>query len=199
MAFDRLFKKCILVIFASFLSLLCGCYIPLDNERIGTQEVLGERKDEQGKIVEEVLKTYIHNSIFVILGPDGQGETGTMETKYRLRKGEIIKKLPHIDSFISRNKYQIKKPILPVGNSEKWVAIAPHEIKSWYTADICVIVFDENILYKELIIPDCTRIKAGSRDEEYDIEFEDDNTIAIIHTQNGDYLLNVTDDTFEKI
>jgi hypothetical protein len=189
----------ILIIFIFILSLFSGCLLVPLNKEVNSQEVVGQRIDKQGKIVEEIIKREIRQNIYVILGPDGSGKNYWVFTEYHCKKDNTIKKMSHLDSFWDRSIYEIKQPILPIADSTKWIAIKPHEIKSRDAADINLIIFDKDKIYKEIKIADCLRIRPGTQTEDYAIDFKDGNTKAIIHTTQGDYLLNTANTTFEKI
>jgi hypothetical protein len=196
---NNLLRKLNLIIVVFLLNTLSGCLVIPLNKEIHSQEVLGQRVNKQGEIEEEILKIKIRKNLHAVFGPDGPGDTYLIFTEYHIKRDQITKKLSHMDFFWDKNSYEIKPPVLPVLNSKKWIAIKPDDIKSQDVSDIYLIIFDKDKIYKKAKINNCFRVLPGTRNESYAVEFKNGNTKAIIHTENGDYLLNVINDTFEKI
>jgi hypothetical protein len=169
-----------------FLLFLAGCAIPLNTET-GSEEVVGKRFNEQGKISEEILKRVNHHNRFVIFGPDGPGKSYFASYDYYIKNDKIIKKISDIEFYRENgSSYNVITPIHPVTDSTKWVAIQGGCPTSLHYANIYIIIFDKNKTYKTFKISDCRRKGL----DDFEIEFQEGNKKAVIITKDGKIVLD---------
>jgi len=196
MSFNYLNGKCQLI-FVLILSLITisGCLvIPLKKE-IDSEEIMGQRVDEQGNITAEILKRNVRQNIFGVIGPEGIFvKDYLIFQKYYYKEDGHIKYIPYLKSFWDTNSYDINVPIYPIEGTSTWLAIKICEIKSRYAADVYSIIFDQNKIHHKLLINDCRRI-----DGYYgiDIDYLDGYRKVIFHTYSGDVVLNTISGKFE--
>ncbi|MFA5292858.1 MAG: hypothetical protein WC496_07485 [Phycisphaerae bacterium] len=165
------------------------------NKEIASEEVIGKRFNEQGKITEEILKREIHQNYYAIIGPDGPGKNYFASYECYFKNDKIIKKISDIEFYRENgSSYNIKTPVRPVTGSTKWVAIQGGCPTSLHFANIYIIIFDKNKTYKMFKIPDCRRKGL----DDFEIEFKEGNKKAVINTKDGRIVLDAEKCTLES-
>jgi hypothetical protein len=179
-----------------FATLVAGCF-PL-GKNIDSERTIGKRTNEHQTETQEILKVVARYNFFVILGPDGPGEPHIDFTQYHLRKGMKTIKLSHI--YALNDDYSILEPVLPVADSELWIAARLAEVTRDH-GTITFLVFDDRKLLRKETVQNCIRTcTSGDSFNDlynYGIELQKGNSIAIFHTTAGDKKFNVIKNSFE--
>ena len=188
-----------LIAFMILLSITLGFMgVPIGHE-IVSEIVLGERKAQDGQVSEQILKIEGLRNYFVLIGTDGWGKHHQSFFKFYLKKGENRIHLSHIP-FTPR-EYDVLQPVLPVQESTKWIAARLSRVER-YDVDVELIIFDEKRIYRTLVVKECVRTSTSTERWtdlfNYGMEFKSGNTKIVFHTNKGECLFDVINNTFEK-
>jgi len=180
-----------------FLPVLSGCLVvPLNKETV-RQEVVGKRINDANSVTEEIVRTTVHRNVYAVLAPCGMGKNHFAYYEYYSRQGERLTRLPFLTGLWDYSD-TIEHPIVPIEGSAKWIAVKRRKIQSSRRADNVFIIFDSRKVHRKLVVHNCYRIDAGRPEEKCDIEYADGNRKAVIHTRDGDYLLNTVNGALSK-
>jgi hypothetical protein len=196
--------KKILILFVSIFFLVVilgfmGIGIPLGKEKKIKEIVIGERKTQDGKVIEQILKHEGLKNYFFVMSFDGPGKKHQSFNEYYLKRGENKIRLSHL-SFTPQ-EYDVLRPALPVQESKKWIAAQLSRVDR-DEVDVELTVFDEQKIYRTLIAQNCVRTSTSINEwndlSNYGITAENENAKIVFHTNNGEYVFDVVKDTFEK-
>jgi hypothetical protein len=183
-------------IFVALLSVIPGCIAIPTGEKILGETVVGERKAQDGQVSEQILKVKGLRDYYVLIGPDGCGTSGHISFyRFYMKKGENKIYLSHVN--FSPADDVIGYPFLPVQGSTKWIGARSVHVEE-KKVDMELIVFDENRIYRTLVMKQCAYTGVPQEINYYGMTFEDGNTKITFHKNNGEYLFDVIKNTFEK-
>ena len=185
-------------IFVALVSIIPGCILIPTGEKIVSEQVIGERKAQDGQASEQILKMEGIHNYYVPISPEGCGIEWHDNSFYKfyLKRGENRILLSHIP--FTPQEYDVLRPVLPVQGSAKWIAARPQVEHSKVNVEL--IVFDEKRIYRTLVVKECVRTNISKKGNlfNYGIDSEDGNTKITFNTNNGEYLFDVIKNTFEK-
>lgn len=160
-------------------SLLLGCSIPAGSKK-GAIETVGDNQDGR-KIISEVVD---HYSIYPV-SPEGFFWRNYWRYIYYYEQNEN-RKTKLIFLTYDGSDYELLKPILPVANSDKWVAFRLRCVAR-DRVDLSMYVFDNKKIHQTFIIHDAVRItvKGWTDISSYSISQSETNGTITINTSDG--------------
>ena len=175
--------------------------IPL-GEEIYSEKILGTKVNTATGVDERILQRVTKSNYYNLIHPDGSGKKYSLDTKYIFAsKGSNIE-LAHLEKAMVEEKgglrlcCDIEEPILPVGETDKWIATQLYYMEADHVG-INFIVFDKKEIQKKIQVPNCLR--GGRFWNSYGLEYKDVNTKVIFHTVDGDYRMDVLTGAMNKI
>ena len=190
-------KKPVIIGLTLFIGMLilCFCAFPIGDETV-SETILGERRSQDGKVLEQITQVDGLHNYFSVFTPDGCFRRWRISFyKFYLKIDGNKIQLSHLH-FTPQDEV-VLRPLLPVGNTTKWVAGRLLHVER-DNADVELFVFDEKKMHRKLSVKNCVRTSTALKRWEdlfnYGITTTEGNRKIMFSTKNGNYTFDVIND-----
>jgi hypothetical protein len=185
-----------------------GCYLPLGSTVV-SEQTIGTRTEAAANAPTTVILRVVKQRILAPMTEEGYGKDYLLRQQYNLKRGETETRLHFLEiSWSDVMRHGVTKPpyelreiepeVRPIHGTTSWIAVRVRKVERYYL-DVEVIVFDEALRHREVVIERIQRRDRSPRIFIGNLEFADGNRQIVVHRDEGRFALDPLTLTLTKL
>jgi hypothetical protein len=176
-----------------------GCFVPLGNTAV-SEQAIGTRAEAAANASTAVILRVVTQRILAPMTENGYGKDYLLREQYYLKRGEEETRLHFLEiSWSDVMTHGVTKPpyslreiepeVRSIHGTTSWIAVRVRKVEHDYL-DVEVIVFDEALRHREIVIERIQRRNRSPRIFIGNLEFADGNRQIVVHKDEGQFALD---------